>query len=93
MEDQYICWKDVERENGKLQSKTIRGTYKGSQPDVKHFTEYFRKEKMPMDEELYPYSGDYEVWNGLVPDLAMRFGRLEIYCFETEPLHIIFLLV
>ena len=102
--------------------------YGGScQTDVKHFTEYFRKENMPMDvlglepgwhshsysctykwsdlfphpdemikeasgqgyklnlwehlyvypkapfyEELYPYSGDYEVWNGLVPDFAMK---------------------
>lgn len=28
--------------------------------------------KAPFYEELYPYSGDYEVWNGLVPDFAME---------------------
>lgn len=28
--------------------------------------------KAPFYEELLPYSGDYEVWNGLVPDFATR---------------------
>ncbi len=28
--------------------------------------------KAPFYEEIYPYSGDYEVWNGLVPDFAAQ---------------------
>ena len=31
--------------------------------------------KAPFYEELYPYSGDYEVWNGLVPDFALKEAR------------------
>lgn len=31
--------------------------------------------KAPFYEEIYPYSGDYEVWNGLVPDFATKEAR------------------
>lgn len=31
--------------------------------------------KAPFYGELYPYSGDYEVWNGLVPDFALKEAR------------------
>lgn len=29
----------------------------------------------PLYEKLFPYSGDYEVWNGIVPDFAVKEAR------------------
>lgn len=39
----------------------------------------------PIYEALMPYSGDYEVWGGLVPDFAMRQAR-EIFLKQQQTL-------
>lgn len=66
----YSCtykWSNLFPEPDKLIQDMTQKGYK-----LNLWEHVFVYPKAPFYEELYPYSGDYEVWNGLVPDFAIK---------------------
>jgi alpha-D-xyloside xylohydrolase len=79
----YSCsfiWDESRFPNfGEMLEKLYRMHYK-----VNLWEHVFVHPMSPMYKELLPYSGDYEVWEGLVPDLSMKEAK-EI--FSRHHLH------
>lgn len=66
----YSCtykWSNLFPHHGELTEEMMQKGYR-----LNLWEHLYVYPQAPFYKELYPYSGDYEVWNGLVPDFATK---------------------